>query len=168
MLPILRLPIPPNPAPEPLRPEAIRDVFTGVTTGMEAARAALEPIGDGSDLAVEIALGDIWFDVNANGTRDEAEDIGSVAGPILLGWEWDARDPSQPLPTIRFDGADAAWLSAYAHLLSGLSEAVLAHDPTAAIAENLQTRAALADLNGTAPGDEMQDMFGDALDAIQW
>ncbi len=168
VLPFLQLPIPENPAPAPFEPAMIRTLFTNVATGMDTARTALAPIGDGSDLAVEIALSDLWFDVNANSTRDAGEDAGAIIGPILLGWQWESRDPAQPLPVIRFDAADAAWLSAYTHVLSGLSNSILAYDPTAAISESLSTRAALQALSATTAAEgDFNAMIGDALDVVQ-
>jgi hypothetical protein len=56
-----------------------------------------------------------------------------------------------PPVTIRFDTADAAWLAAYAHLLSGVGEAVLAVGPSEAIGRVLDARAAFRDLSLPPP-----------------
>jgi hypothetical protein len=85
---------------------------------------------------------------------------------MLLGWQWDARDPATPLPVIRFDAADAVWLLAYTHLLQGISDTVIAYDPTAAIARMIDTRAALGLTNRTPVEGEydFNDSFGDFAD----
>jgi len=133
MIPFLRLPMGDNPAPALFDPAAIADLFRGMVAGMETARAPLDQIAGAEDFGVDIALSDLWFDVNANATRDDGEDLLSIAGPMILGWRWMDRDPATPAPVIRFDAADAAWLSAYTHLLAGIGETLLAYDPTAAI-----------------------------------
>lgn len=142
MMPFLRLPISENPAPR-FDPGVITALFRDVSLGMDAAREPLSQIPDAADFGVQINLADLWFDINANTTRDPGEDLMDVAGPMILGWRWADRDPATPAPVIRFDAADAAWLSAYTHLLAGLSDVVLAYDPTAAITKVTETRAAL-------------------------
>jgi len=165
MLPFLRLPLDENPAPAAFAPEVIADLFRDVAAGMADARAPLAGIADGAEFGVEIALADLWFDVNANGTRDAGEDLLQIAGPMILGWRWDQRDPAAALPVIRFDSADAAWLTAYTHLLGGLAQTVLAFDPTAPLARMMQARVGLADLRGPAPTPGgFHDSFGDFAD----
>ncbi|MFT4152091.1 MAG: hypothetical protein QM656_17945 [Paracoccaceae bacterium] len=161
MLPFLRLPLPENSAPPPPQPRAIADLFRGVAAGMDAARMPLSRIPETSDFGLVIALDDLWFDINANGNRDAGEDLLDVAGPMILGFNWPGRGEAAG-PVIRFDVADAAWLSAYTHLLGGISDAVLAYDPTAAIDRLIRTRAGLAALS-TAPV-EGADELGDYID----
>lgn len=163
-LPVLRLPIPENPNPNPLDPALVTSLFTDIAAGMDAARAPLAAIPAGADFGVEIAIADVWFDINANGARDAGEDMATTLGPILMGWQWDARDPAAPLPVIRFDAADAAWLSAYTHLLGGISETVVAYSPTDAIRRMQETRTAL----GITPGAANFEYYGmdEAADAI--
>ena len=165
MLPFLRLPLAENPAPAPFDPAMIASLFRAVTTGMDAAREPLSAIPATSDFGVEIALADLWFDVNANATRDTGEDMLDIAGPMMLGWRWAERDPATPAPVIRFDVADAAWLSAYTHLLGGIGDVVLAHDPTAAIATTLDAKAAMLALRSTPPDIfAMDQSFGESVD----
>jgi hypothetical protein len=154
-LPFLRLPLTPNPAPEPFQGRMVTDLFTNVAKGMEEVRADLSALPPDADFGVEVAFADLWFDVNANQTRDPGEDAASILGPQLMGWEWADRDPALPLPVIRFDAADAAWLMAYAHLLSGISESILAYDPAASIDRVLATRTAF----GMTPAPEYPPYF---------
>lgn len=120
-------------------PGDVAALFTAAATGMAAAREPLADLATGPEFALTIRLGDLWFDVNADATRTPDEDLMALLGPSLLGWRWFDRDPATPAPTITFDRADAAWLSAYTHLLEGVSEVILAYDPTDAL-----TRAATA------------------------
>jgi hypothetical protein len=168
MIPFLRLPIPENPSPATFTPDAIATLFKNVSSGMDAARAPLADIAPNADFGVEIAFKDIWFDINTNNTRDTGEDMLNVMGPMIMGWAWDARDPATPALIIRFDGADAAWLSAYTHLLGGLSDMIIAYDPTAPITRINDARTAMTKLGVIAP-DPMFGMGGGAsLDAVDY
>ena len=149
MLPFLRTPIPENPTPGPPDPALIAAVFTEAATAMDAARAPLAAIPETSDFGMELALADVWFDINTNAARDVGEGLVDVLGPMLMGWEWETRDPATPAPVIRFDVADAVWLSAYTHMLGGVSEMVLAYDPTAALTQTITATAALQALDPT-------------------
>lgn len=120
-------------------PGDVAALFTQAATGMASAREPLTGLATGPEFALTIRLSDLWFDVNADAARTPDEDLMALLGPSLLGWRWFDRDPATPAPTITFDRADAAWLSAYTHLLEGLSEVILAYDPTDAL-----TRAAAA------------------------
>ncbi len=160
MIPLLRLPIAENPAPPPMDPRTIPTLFAEVVTGMDAARMPLSGIPATSDFGVELDLSSVWFDVNANGARDAGEDLLDIAGPMILGWEWQAREPGATGPVIRFDAADAAWLSAYTHLLAGIAEVVLAYDPTASIDRMQKANAAalaLSDPPGTGGFESVYD-----------
>lgn len=165
-LPVLRLPIEPNPNPVPLEPAMIAGMFETLTSDMTEARAALADIPETAEFGVEISLGDVWFDVNANGTRDEGEDLMQIAGRMLLGPRAAREMAEQPeLPTIRFDTADTFWLTAYTHFLSGISEVILAYDPTDAITEVLETNAALAELDTEQPpANAIDQQFGIFID----
>ena len=163
-LPVLRLPIPENPAARPFAPSDFTTLITGLDTRMDAARATLDQLGD-KPFALEIRISDLWFDINMNGTRDEGEDLGSVAGLTLGG----ARMIVVPVadPVIRFDTADAAWLQAYTHFLSGFVSTALAYDPEPAIRRVMDSSAAIYALWGdTPPTNAMDMMFGRQVDRI--
>ena len=113
---------------------------------------------------MEIRLADLWFDVNADGTRTPDEDLMQLLGPSLMGWRWFDRDPATAAPVIRFDRADAAWLSAYTHLLEGVANIVLAYDPTDALTRAAATRDGMAALS--PPEVSEYDMFAPGLDAL--
>ena len=162
-LPILRLPIAENPAPVPFEGRVIADLFAQVRTDMTAALDALAPISDTDTVALRIDTADIWFDIDASGSRSAGEGLTDLANLGLTGGF------GEPLAgaAIRFDTADAAWLAAYAHLLAGFSDLVLAFNPTVAIDAALAGRAAMADINAAAGapiGPGMESDFDDYAD----
>lgn len=153
MIPFLRLDQ--GTAPDAtFTPGDVATLFIDVATGMAAARAPLTGLATGPEFALTIRLGDLWFDVNADGTRTPDEDLTALLGPALLGGRWFDRDPATPAPTITFDRADAAWLSAYTHLLEGLTNIIRAYDPTTAL-----TRAAAAQAGMAALSPPVMDEF---------
>jgi hypothetical protein len=146
MLPVLRLPIPDNPAPQPLQADFVRAMFADLLADMDGARAALAQIPETSDFTLEVRVEDLWFDIDADGRRAEGEGFYAVTGAVLFGGT--GFDPaSLPSLAIRFDVADSRWLSGYAAVLQAVGNAVLAYDPTDAIARMQATRTAFADLN---------------------
>lgn len=165
-LPFLRLPVPPNPSPEPFQGALISQLFADIDTDMQSARTALATLPQGEEFGLELTLSDLWFDINLNGARDPEEDALAVLGPQLLGWQWQERDPAAPPITIRFDAADAAWLTAYTHVMSGVANTVLAYDPAASIDRVIASRIALK-VAQPDPGDYSFDAsFGQFLDAF--
>jgi len=132
-IPVMRLPVPPNPDAKPFKPDLITGLFTELLTDMDASRAALTQIPDGADVALNINLADLWFDINMNNKRDQGEGIIEVGAFTMMG-EPDLGD-AEGLPPmdIRFDTPDVAWLTAYTHMLSAAGELVVAFDPTEAI-----------------------------------
>ncbi len=165
MLPLLRLPVPDNPTPAAFDPASIAEIFRQAETTLTGAHQVLETIPDSADFGLTVNLADLWFDVNSNATRDPGEGLMDIAGPALLGWQWEQRDPATPAPVIRFDVADAAWLAAYAHGLAAISEVALAYDPTEPVARILDTRARLAE-HGPLPPDMLFGSAGDGLDSF--
>lgn len=161
-LPILRLPIPENPNARPFVPADFTQLLTGLDADMDASRAALEQLGD-KPFALEIRMSDLWFDINANRTRDEGEDLGTVTGLTLGGGRMVTVDVQDP--AITFDTADAAWLAAYTHFLSAFSKLAQAYDPEPAIQRVLDSSKAIYALWGdTPPNNAMDMMFGRQVD----
>lgn len=136
--PMLRLPLPENPEPEPFEPGIVETVFKGVLDDMRAVEAALARLPDAAledpAFGATLSLDDLWIDVNRNGERDEAGPITETVMD-LSGFILDAPLRGMRGTLVRFDAADVAWLRAYAHFLSGVSEFILALDPTRALSE---------------------------------
>ncbi|WP_309664044.1 hypothetical protein [Tabrizicola sp.] len=164
-LPILRLPIPENPDARPFAPQDFIDLLTGLEASMAASRAALTALGD-KPFALDIAMSDLWFDINMNGTRDAGEDVSSVAG-LTLGGAGRIASVDVIDPTVRFDTADAAWLSAYTNFLSGFTNLALAYDPAPAIQRVLDSEEKIYALWGdTPPTNALDMMFGRQADRV--
>ena len=158
-IPVLRLPIAPNPAPLAFEPALVSRIFADMDADMDLARGFLEQIPQGADFGAAINITDIWFDVNADGQRQAGEAMANIASAAL---DRRLNETSAPV-VVRFDYADARWLAAYTHLLSGLSDMVAAFDPTAAIAQMIEVRAEFAAL-GTNPMNMGAMMIGGDFD----
>lgn len=164
-IPVLRLPVPPNPNAKPFKASLITDLFTDMLTDMDSSRAALAAIPDGAHVALDLNLADLWFDINMNGSRDMGEGIVEVGAFTLMGSPDLGDADGLPPMDIRFDTADVAWLTAYTHMLSAAGEMVVAFDPTEAIATVMATNAKLIELRGDAPQNFGWDMqFGGWID----
>ncbi len=146
--PVLRLGIAPNPDPLPIDPGVVAAIFTDIGQGMAIARATLEAIPSAAEVLVSIDLAGLWFDVDGDGEWSRREGVldvisGSVMRRSMAGAEGNRRI------AVRFDGADVAWLLAYTHLLSGISDVVLAWDPTEVIAQVLGSAASIREIRGS-------------------
>lgn len=166
MVPLLRLPLEDNPSPLAFDPGAIRSIFVEANAKLAIAQRFLAPQLL-ADTTLTISLDDLWFDVNSNATRDAGENLLEIAGPALLGWRWEGRDPATPAPVISFDNADMAWASAYSHLLMGVCDLVLAYDPTEPITRIMAARATI-DSFGVVNPDMLLggDTVPDSIDII--
>lgn len=161
-LPILRLPIPENPNAIPFTAADFTALIRNLDADMEAAREALAQLGD-KPVTLPIRMADLWFDINANGTREPGEGIAEVTGMTLGGGRMFGVAVEDPV--ITFDTADAAWLSAYTHFLSGFAATALAYDPEPAIQRVLDSSKAIYALWGdTPPNNAMDMMFGRQVD----
>lgn len=161
-LPVLRLPVPANPDPQPFTPDAIEALVTDLIADLDAARAPLLEIGDGDGVSLPVALDDLWFDINLNGARDEGEGLVNVAGRALTGRGMDTAGA-----VVTFDTADAAWLAAYTHFLSAFAELVLAFEPTEQIGRVIDASREMDALAGDTPYLNAMDMqFGRQVDRI--
>lgn len=163
-LPILRLPIPENPDAIPFQAADFTALIMNLDADMEASRAALAQLGD-RPFALPIRVADLWFDINANGTREPGESLAEVTGMALGGGR--GMGVAVEDPVITFDTADAAWLAAYTHFLSGFASTALAYDPEPAIQRVIDSSKAIYALWGTTPPRNAMDMmFGRQVDRI--
>jgi len=153
MLPFLHLPLPDNAAPAPFDPAFLANLFR--TAQAELDQVAPVP----EDFTLRIALDDLWFDVNANQTREPEEGFATLIAPFTAA-------PGGPLPKVTFDTADADWVAAYAHLLSGLCDMILAYDPTEAMTKVATTKAALSQMGMLSPDPFFGDLNPEGLDFV--
>ncbi|MFO1204098.1 MAG: hypothetical protein U1E58_15820 [Tabrizicola sp.] len=163
-LPILRLPIPENPNAIPFQAADFTALIKNLDADMDASRAALTQLGD-KPFSLPIRVADLWFDINANGARDPGEDLAEVTGMALGGGRGFGVQVADPV--ITFDTADAAWLSAYTHFLSGFASTALAYDPEPAIQRVIDSSKQIYALWGTTPPNNAMDMmFGRQVDRV--
>ncbi len=161
MLPLLRMPLPANPTPAAFDPASVVNLFIHTGDKLAEAKATLATLPDASDLNVEIALDDLWFDVNANAVRDPGEGMSDIIGTQALGGTEDGVTENgatedggtapHALPTVHFDVADAAWLAAYADLLSSICDMVRAYDPTEPLTRIIAARDKMLSLGPVYP-----------------
>ena len=161
-LPLLRLPIPENPDAIPFQAADFTALIRNLDADMDAAREALTQLGE-KPFSLPIRVTDLWFDINTNGTRDAGESLAEVTGMALGGGRMFGVQVEDPVVT--FDTADAAWLAAYTHFLSGFASTALAYDPEPAIQRVIDSSEQIYALWGpTPPNNAMDMMFGRQVD----
>lgn len=142
-LPFLRLARPSAEVTRPMSADLFEVTLTEAIENLSLCLETLKGISPEGDIAVWLDPSDVWFDINANGQRDLGESFVSIVASQL----GIRGDDLAELAPIRFDRPDVAWLTAYAHLLSGASEVILALDPTEALPRVLASRAQIGTLN---------------------
>lgn len=156
-LPFMRLPVPENPSPVVPGPTIIKDTLTASLGEFSAARELLAGLDD-EKMSAEVRLGDLWFDIDGSGTREPGEGV------------MEATTMMAPVPkadddvVIAFDGTDAAWLDAYASLLSGTAQVILAYDPDPVLAEVASSRTVFQ--REAIAGQFFPDVFLDAAAVV--
>ncbi len=142
LVPGMRNTLPPNPDGA-FDPAFVEIAMSEALIHLAGAEEALETAID-TDFAVEVALNDLWLDIDGDGVRADWENLLSVMGDLNGGPE----DGFEGI--IRFDSADAEWLKAYVHVMSGMAELTLSVDPTPAIRTVTEGRARLESLGGVS------------------
>lgn len=135
--------LPENDTTRNLDPAEITALLSNTLDAMERARTALAGIPEDSDFGLVLRFGDLWIDLDRDGKRAEYEDFAEMVGVTIWGWRWMSQTERPPLPEIRLDVADAAWLSAYTHMIAGSTEMILAYDPEPSIARVLEAKSVL-------------------------
>ncbi|MBC7479738.1 MAG: hypothetical protein H7317_16880 [Pseudorhodobacter sp.] len=147
LMPLLRLPMDDNPHPAAFDPAAVVGIFIHAGDKLEQAKATLTRIDDTASVDVRIDFDDLWLDINANAARDSGEGVAEILGPQVLGGD----DTAQHLPSVHFDTADAAWLAAYADLLTAICDLARAYDPTEPVTRITKTHNTMAALGPLTP-----------------
>jgi hypothetical protein len=125
-LPIVRLPVSENPAPQELTNEDFRKIVQQLLDDLASVEKTLAPI-ESSDPKVELAIGACRLDFNGDGRTEDYESLASVLSNVT----------NQQIPAdaasrfvVALDRGDVHWLRGYCHVLSALCEMFLAHDTT--------------------------------------
>ncbi len=124
-LPILRLPVPPNPDPEQVTYGALRDVLQGFIDRLRAAEAALASVAE-RDVDLPLNIARIHLDLNADGVASDQEALWRIL-QVVMEFRWIRKEAADAFLT-DFDRSDVPWLRAYCHLLMAIAEFPLAHD----------------------------------------
>ena len=152
-VPVLRLPVPPNPNPEPIDYQGFRTILDDFVVRLAEAEATLSDLeGDGYMVPLRPVLARL--DLDGDGTYAQHERLDAILFTILgfqtFGGGFDQEeyrdfmdefldglssgDPDALAeldayaPVFGFDAADATWLRGYSHLLSAMMQIVLAQD----------------------------------------
>jgi hypothetical protein len=125
MFPFFRFPLPPNPRPESLDYEKMRDIFKRALAGFGQTDQTLAQMGE-AEVTLPIAIGLARLDLDGSGEANAGESLFSVFNATLAGGNMPPEAAEQFIVT--FDRGDAAWLRGYANLLSAILEFMLAHD----------------------------------------
>lgn len=128
VLPILRLPVPPNPNPEMVRYEDVRGMLQALHDDLAIAQKTLEPLSDKS-VKLLMPLGQARLDTNGNGVAEPDELLWKIYLAVALGNRPSRDLPAQPQDiVVALDYADGLWLHGYCHLLMALCEVTLMYD----------------------------------------
>jgi hypothetical protein len=119
-LPILRMPVPPNPKPEKLDYEAFRKILANLVDELALAETDLAEVGD-APVALPLDLARLKLDLDGDGKASDYEALGTMI-PGLTGSAAAAAMP------VDFDTADIYWLRGYGNFIGAFAQLLLAHD----------------------------------------
>ena len=125
MLPLMRLPVPDNPNPEPLTYEEFRAILVAFRDRLEKSAATLGSVPANADIGMVIDLTRLGIDLNEDGNIAPDESAAAIMAALSHG---SAPDGPVPSLTFRFDRADGYWLQGYAEFLMAQADFWLAHD----------------------------------------
>jgi hypothetical protein len=126
MLPLMRLPVPDNPNPEPLTYEQFRAILVAFRDRLEKSAATFASVPANADIGMVIDLTRTGIDLNEDGTITPDESMAAIIASLSRGGI--SSDGVTPALTFRFDRADGFWLQGYAEFLMAQADFWLAHD----------------------------------------
>ncbi|MBZ9661281.1 hypothetical protein LB523_19745 [Mesorhizobium sp. ESP-6-4] len=126
MLPLMRLPVPDNPHPQPLTYEEFRAILVAFRDRLEKSAVTLGSLPKDADIGMIVDLTHVGIDLNEDGKLAPDESITAIMASLSRG----SVEPSDAAPslTFRFDRADGFWLQGYAEFLMAQADFWLAHD----------------------------------------
>ncbi|MER8900338.1 hypothetical protein [Mesorhizobium sp. M0772] len=126
MLPLMRLPIPDNPNPEPLTYEQFRAILVAFRDRLETSAATLGSVPADAGIGMVVDLTHAGIDLNEDGAIAPDESMAAIMASLSRGGI--SSDGAAPSLTFRFDRADGFWLQGYAEFLMAQADFWLAHD----------------------------------------
>nr|WP_245543688.1 hypothetical protein [Mesorhizobium sp. M00.F.Ca.ET.220.01.1.1] len=126
MLPLMQLPVPDNPNPQPLTYDEFRAILVAFRDRLEKSAATLDSVPNDAEIGMVIDLTRVGIDLNEDGNIAPDESIAAIMASLAHG----SIDTSNTAPslTFRFDRADGFWLQGYAEFLMAQADFWLAHD----------------------------------------
>jgi hypothetical protein len=124
MMPMMRLPIPPNPNPEKLTYAKFRTILETFVANLDKAETEMAALGD-TDIKLPVDFTAIRLDFNSNGKADPGETLGEIMQAVAM---QTGATPAIQGMKVNFDTADIYWLRGYSRLLSSTAQFLLAHD----------------------------------------
>ncbi|WP_442920220.1 hypothetical protein [Mesorhizobium sp. WSM4935] len=126
MLPLMQLPVPDNPNPQPLTYEEFRAILVAFRDRLEKSAATLGSVPANADIGMVVDLTRLGIDLNEDGAIAQDESFAAIMASLSRG----GIDTSNAAPslTFRFDRADGFWLQGYAEFLMAQADFWLAHD----------------------------------------
>lgn len=124
-IPFLRLPVPENPDPAPIRYEDARRIMATFVRSLWKAEATLAAM-DETEVHLNLDFGTMRLDYNGDGVADADELLWKIFARVNARMRISNTQTAKL--SIAFDRADAYWLRGYCHLLMAMAEVVLAHD----------------------------------------
>lgn len=122
-VPLLTMPVPPNPTPEVIRYEDARAILQTLVDDLDAVDRTLQPLGD-RPVKLPIAMGQVTLSLAAKGEGETT--LYEVYNAVLLGGQGNHANAGKLV--IAFDTGDVLWLRAYTHVLRAGAEFLLARD----------------------------------------
>jgi len=119
-VPIFRLPIPRNPAPEPVTYAQVRQVFVDLQTRLSEAEAELAKVT--GDVKLPIDLASIRLDLTASGDPQH-----NFLALLAVANRPGTGAPIQDM-RVALDNGDVLWLRGYCHFLMAFCDGFLAYD----------------------------------------
>lgn len=124
MMPIVRLPVPDNPDPEPIDYDKFRALLLTFVADLDSAETAMAGMGT-REVKLPVNLVTVRYDANGDGKAEADE---TMVAAMARFFDTDPSDIMGRDMTVAFDRADAYWLRGYCHVLMAVSEFMLAHD----------------------------------------
>jgi hypothetical protein len=123
-VPLLTMPVPPNPNPEVIHYEDARAILQGLVDDLDAVDRTLQPLGD-RPVKLPVAMGRVRLDLTGAGQQGSVT-LYDVTNAVLMDGHGDRANAGKL--TIAFDTGDVLWLRAYTHVLRAGAEFLLARD----------------------------------------
>lgn len=167
MAPVVRLPVPQNPNPQPITYQDFRDLLQAYVDGLALAEATLASV-HADDVELVLDLKTIRYDVDGDGVVADDERLLAVIQHVSGLTDEDLASSL----TFKFDLGDVYWLRGYCHVLMAFGEFFLAHDWQESFdasffhffpAMQSPFRDALK-----PPGDETNDQIGPLADGVSF